>query len=211
MLTVVSVLRSGGEYSPDWVGKLARSVKRHLQVPHRFACLSDVEVPCERIEMQENWPGWWSKIELFRPGVIEGPTLYIDLDNVIVGDITILSNLPYEFAMTRNLNHPGNASSTVMWWKERADSRIYDTFKEQSADIMREYAFHGDTHMGDQGFIWDMMDRKVPFLSDFAPGLIRSYRNHCTMGIPKGCSIIAFGGPLKPNNQRADWIAEAWN
>jgi hypothetical protein len=75
---------------------------------------------------------------------------------------------------------------------------------------MSQYANHGGTYMGDQGFIWDAMDRKVPFLTDALPGFIRSYRRHCALGVPENCSIVAFGGPLKPHNQKDAWIKEAW-
>lgn len=211
-LTVISVFRSGGEYDAIWVGKLERAIRRNLSVPHRFVCLSDSEVPCERIPLEYNWPGWWSKIELFRPGVINGPTLYCDLDNVVVGSIDTLADLDFPFAMTRNLNNPSMGSSTVMWWNDEPPHHVYETFREAPEHFMGEYGkANGGTYIGDQAFIWDVMDRKVPFLSDAVPGLIRSYRRHCQMGIPKGCSVIAFGGPLKPNTVSEDWLRGAWN
>jgi len=58
MFTVICVLRSGGQYDAEWVRKLRDGVKRNLARPHRFVCLSDVDVPCERIPLQHDWPGW---------------------------------------------------------------------------------------------------------------------------------------------------------
>jgi hypothetical protein len=87
--TVICVLRSGGIYGAGDVEKLRNQVARHLSLPHEFVCLSDVEVSCKRIALQHDWSGWWSKVELFRPGVIQGPTVYMDLDNVILGDSSV--------------------------------------------------------------------------------------------------------------------------
>jgi len=87
MLTVACVLRSGGKFDSEYVRKLRDGVLRFANVPHRFVCLSDVDVPCERIPLEHNWPGWWSKIELFRPGVIKAPMLYLDLDTIVIGSL----------------------------------------------------------------------------------------------------------------------------
>ena len=89
MLNVVCVLREGGKvgYTAEWVDKLQRGVQRNLTIPHRFVCLSDCPVNCERIELVSGDYGFWSKMQLFQPGLLTGPTLYIDLDTVICGNI----------------------------------------------------------------------------------------------------------------------------
>ena len=129
-LTVICVLRSSPEYDASWVEKLKNGVERNMTVPHVFKCLSDVEVPCERIPMVEDWPGWWSKIELFRPGVITGKTLYLDLDTVILSNIDHLTNFKHDFAMMRNLNAPYMPGSAVMWFGKPPSSEVYDRFKK---------------------------------------------------------------------------------
>src|SRR4051812_39102361 len=88
-LTVACVYRSGGrQYSSRYVDVLQSMVARHLSLPHRFVCLTDVtDVGCERIPLETDWPGFYAKIELFRPGLFHGPVLYLDLDTVIHGSI----------------------------------------------------------------------------------------------------------------------------
>lgn len=212
MLTVLSVLKSGGVYDAGWVTKLQRAVARHLSVPHVFKCLSDVEVPCERIQLEHGWPGWWSKIELFRPGVVNGPTLYLDLDTVLVGSIDRLASFPYEFGIMRNLNASWMPGSAVMWFARRAPERVYETFKENPEHFIAQYSDRNEgTYLGDQAFIWDAMDRRVDYLSDKVPGLIRSYRRHCMAGVPDGCSVVAFGGDKKPSTVQDLWVKEAWS
>jgi hypothetical protein len=210
MLTVLCVLKSGGGYDAEWVAKLQRAVERHLSTPHVFKCLSDVEVPCERIALKHDWKGWFSKVELFRPGVIDGPTLTLDLDSVIVDGFDQIADLPYDFAMLRNLNDPSKASSAVMWFR-KAPHHVYEAFAENPEHYMGEYAkSNGGVYIGDQAWIFDAMDRKVTYFSDEYPRLIRSYRRHCQNGVPPGCSIVQFGGSLKPSNVKDQWVKEAW-
>ncbi|MCC7346231.1 MAG: hypothetical protein IT538_02430, partial [Variibacter sp.] len=94
-LTIACVYRSGGrQYTTRYVEVLRNMVSRNLTLPHRFDCLTAVEdVPCERIPLVMGWPGFFSKIELFRPGLFRGPVLYFDLDTVIHRNIDHLARL----------------------------------------------------------------------------------------------------------------------
>lgn len=212
MLTVMCVLRSGGSYTPQAVEHLQCAVARNLSAAHRFVCLSDVPVDCERIALERDWPGWWAKIELFRPGVITGPTLYLDLDTVIVGSIDRLSEFRHDFAIMRNLNASWMPGSAVMWFSgENVPTHVYTTFAENPSHYMAQYADKSQgCYMGDQAFIWDCLDRRVAFLSDEVPGLIRSYRRHCAAGVPPGCALVAFGGSKKPWSAPDAWVKECY-
>src|SRR4051812_7051182 len=84
-LNVVCVLKSPDNphlrYDPSWVQKLQRGVARNLTIPHSFTCLSDIPIPDVHVEpLRHNWMQYWSKIEMFRPGLFSGPTLYFDID-----------------------------------------------------------------------------------------------------------------------------------
>src|ERR1700712_3424831 len=94
MVTVACVLRVGGNtYSPAWVQRLQRNVARHMNVPHRFVCLTNLAAVegVETRKLTDNRPGWWSKIELFKPGQFTGPVLYMDLDVMICDNIARLA------------------------------------------------------------------------------------------------------------------------
>jgi len=83
---VVTVLRSGGEYEPKHVLAMQRQVAQWAP-DAMYECLSDIDIPGVKCTpLRHSWPGWWAKLELFRPD-IEGGYLYTDLDNVIVGPI----------------------------------------------------------------------------------------------------------------------------
>jgi hypothetical protein len=104
-LTVVCVLWMGEfldrHYSPDWVLRLRDQVAAHLPQPHRFVCLSNVDVPgVETLPLQHGWPGWWSQVEMFEAARDLGDrVLYLDLDVFVTGDLTPIVNYPAPFAL----------------------------------------------------------------------------------------------------------------
>lgn len=206
--SVLCVLRSGGIYDAEWVRKLRDAVGRHLSIAHRFACLSDVDVPCERIPLQHDWPRWWAKLELFKPGVITGPTLYLDLDTIVTGPLDILFDIEDDFAMLRNFREPHMVGSGVMWFKKPLLTP-YTRFCEDPERAMQWYDVTGRnvSYLGDQAFIWDAMEQKVPMLDT---DCIRSYKFHCTHALPEGTSVVCFHGRPRPTEVGDDWVGEHW-
>jgi hypothetical protein len=120
MINVVCVLREGGKvgYDATWVEKLKNSVARNLTLPHRFICLSDCDVPCERIPLDTEGDGFWAKLQLFKPKLFDGPVLYLDLDTVICDNIDemIKSVIDKKFVMWLEADKQIH-SSAMMWWQ----------------------------------------------------------------------------------------------
>jgi len=133
MITIATVLRSGGEYEPRHVVALRDMCRRFVPM-HRFICLTDKPnaLPLETIELLHDWPGWWSKMEIFR---LRGPVLYLDLDTVIVRDISPVIELAGddEFVILRDfyrgrMNKAAMQSSMMLWSGDM--SRLYRAFRE---------------------------------------------------------------------------------
>jgi hypothetical protein len=203
-LLVICVCKSGGEYSAEWVRKLKDGVARNLTVPHEFKCLSDIEVP-DRIPLRHKWPGWWSKIELFRE--ITGPTLYLDLDTVITGPLAHLVSLPDDFAMLRNFHVPAFVGSGVMWFG-KPQRHVYERFCEKPFKWIEYHDRKRDgPYLGDQAFIWESMGKNVKHLP---METIKSYKFHCKNGLPENTSVVCFHGQPKLPDVKADWITENW-
>lgn len=130
MLNVVCVLRTGGKvgYDVTWVDKLQRGVQRNLLQPHRFICFSDCAVNCERIELQTGDYGFWSKMQMFKPGLLSGPTLYLDLDTVICGNIdSIIERIQNQSFVMWIESDKNIHSSAFMYW-QGDHSNLWDTF-----------------------------------------------------------------------------------
>lgn len=210
MLNVICVLRSGGVYTPEWVSKLRDGVKRNLQRPHHFRCLSDVEVDCERTPLQHDWPGWWSKIELFRDGVIDSETLYLDLDTVITGEIEILRN-GIDFAMLQSFWDQDMVGSGVMYFSgENVPHQVYTKFAKQPKAYIEHYERNKNgTHVGDQAFIFDTLGPDIARINDYLPG-IRSYKMHCFRRLPADTSIVCFHGQPRPTEVDIGWMKQHW-
>lgn len=195
MLTVACVLRSGGIYDAGWVARLKAGVDRHLWVPHRFVCFSDVDVPCSRIPLEHDWPGWWAKLEAFR---MPGPVLFFDLDTAIVGDLKDIAAVAAqsEFVMLRDFYAPDHCGSGVMGWSGSAPSFLYRYFASDADNLMAAQR----QRMGDQALIEDAFGRdKITRWQDAVQGQICSFKVHCANNIvPEDTRVVCFHGQPKP-------------
>lgn len=209
MLTVATVLRSGGEYRPEHVTALRAQIAARLTLPHRFVCLSDGPWPgCGTVALQHDWPGWWSKIELFRHGLFDGPVLYFDLDTMITGPLDDLA-IGHQFTVLENFWTPGLIGSALMAWDAGAVdlSPIYRAFRADPKRAMAEYVTR--EKFGDQGFIDQHTPVQPALWQQRFPGRVVSYRRHCADGVPKAASIVCFGGKARPWNSRVRPALEA--
>lgn len=192
---ILTVLRSGGEYEPWHVERLREQCEVHApRVP--FVCLSDVDVPCERIEMMHDWPGWWCKMEMLR---FPGPWLYLDLDTTIVGGLWPFLSVAsrYPFAVLRDFNPQcREIGSGLMAWNGDM-SGLYATFRAAPARHMRENS--GGRWLGDQGFIERQTGADQRHIwQDELPGMVVSYKKHCRKRVPDDARIVCFHGQPRP-------------
>ena len=93
-----------GFYTPDYVSKLYRSLKRNTSVPFKFICYTNsmklqkvVEADnfeVRKLPFADEYTGYWHKLSLFSPEAnLMGPCLYFDLDVVILDNIDCFANL----------------------------------------------------------------------------------------------------------------------
>lgn len=104
-LTVVC-MKWGDRYPSAYVNRLRNAVAAHLARPHRFLCMTDdpkglepgieaTPFPDFPLERRLWGAGMWPKLLLFRPGLVPDgtPTLFLDLDVMIIGDLTPFAEL----------------------------------------------------------------------------------------------------------------------
>jgi len=167
-------------------------------------------VPSEEYEvipLLYPWPGWWSKIELFRTDILEGPTIYLDLDTLIVSDISdlVAGFRQHGFLMLDDWYGHSGVNSGMMGWTSTAKlylSRIYEKFVLEP----RKYRglYKTKERWGDQGFIRDHTPIKPAKWQHEFPGRIVSFKRDCQDGIPDGASIVCFHGKPRP------WKTPLW-
>jgi hypothetical protein len=142
MTTVVCVwVMANVPYTVEYVTRLEAMVAKHLDRPYRFVCLTDrpwlVPAHLESIPMvwDRTQPGWWAKVRLFDPSLkLTGRVLYLDLDTLIVDDLTPIVEYPADFALVPHAGtfngREGRAvvkrfNSSVMTWQAGAQSALW--------------------------------------------------------------------------------------
>ena len=103
-----------GFYTPDYVSKLYRSLKRNSTVPFEFICLSDTDVEADLVlpyNHHSRIKKHWHKLKFFSPqfgGQKPGDDIIImDIDQVITNNVDDL------------LNHPVDDNELItygQWW-----------------------------------------------------------------------------------------------
>lgn len=189
MAKIICVLRSGGEFEADHVINLFKLSKRY-NPEIDFVCLSDIEINgIDTIPLINDFPGWWSKLELFRVFRNE-PVLYFDLDTIIIGKVSSLFR--DKLTMLKDVNDLDSFGSGVMSWCGDY-SYIYNLFNENPEKYMMEYKIPGK--WGDQGFIINHLKAQP---DSFEFGELHSYKAHCKNGVPDGTKVIFFHGKPRP-------------
>lgn len=194
MVTVVTVLKSGGDFRPEHVRRLYDQLNVHS--PRcGFVCLTDVpdQVICS-MPLKHDWPGWWSKIEIFGHKW-NGYCLYLDLDTDVVGPIDDIEC--DQFTMLSDFYRPHLPASGVMGWcGDALPRRVYDEF-----DVNDIGQYRNRNQWGDQGYI----TKKAGKIARFDNRRIVSFKVHCQKqgSVPDGASIVAYHGKPRP------WEVEA--
>lgn len=190
-MTVACVLRAGGPYDASYVERLRDGVARHLPGSD-FVCLSDVDVPCERIPLRTDWPRNFAKIELFTPGLFDGSVLFLDLDTDVVGDLSDIASYDGDFAMIDDWLYPHMGASGVMVWRETAASRaIYEGFKASYPGVLESFR-------RDQRWIHMSLPGWTPLRATY-PGQIVSRWCECIDEVPEDARLVCWHGTPRPH------------
>lgn len=218
MLSIVCVLKTGGDYTSDYVVKLYSACSRHIKEPFCFICLSDDEEVkglkgINFLDLEFGYPGWWSKFEIFK---IPGEVIFFDLDTVIMGDLTDMVRLVRSlkeneilglsaFNLARNANEKTRFSSGVMGWNGNFEF------------VLKSLNFHSDSknkrYCGDQDRIHEILREngtQIKFWQKEMSGLY-SYKRNCKKEIPQDAKVICFHGKPRPHEAtHLPFVKENW-
>jgi hypothetical protein len=233
MTTFACVYTPGEKFYGGYVNKLYANLRLNgMTEDDQFICLSDADDVLENVyhvqKLIHGFPGWWSKLELFRPGIFEGRVIYFDLDTLILKDISRFMDICHqrEFMMLRGFNEQARRlgdppASGIMTWHtdSRIPEKLYETFMEDpdyamnSEDRSRGAAPPGQ--LGDQGFIGRVLGwGNIPKFQDFLPPGYIMGKRHVTLyrDEPPPAHIVAWSGypALQDASIRKKWINEAW-
>jgi len=240
----VLCIKWGRKYGPDYVNTLHSMVRRHLKRPHRFVCLTDdpagivpeVEVkpippidfaPFDRREPWTQAHGWLKLTSFAAPlHDLQGPTLFLDLDIVIVDDLDPFFEHPGEFVVIREWDkRDGTGNTSVYRFEIGAHADALD-------HLRREHPQAVQAVRNEQEFITGYLAKQGK-VSYWPEAWCRSFKRHCVRRglaawfepprLPEGARVIAFHGRPFPADAIAGvsgkwyrkvlptpWVAEHW-
>ena len=176
------------------------------------------------IELQRNWPGWWSKLEALS---IPGPCLYFDLDTMIVNDlepwVASFAGMTERFGMLSDFYSPMTFQSGIMFWHEppgladtlgKALADGTATFRANSRGIQNSgLVFNKTVYSGDGPWIGRMVGGGVRVLNGKSPRRVVSYKKDVRgrEEIPENACVVCFHGHPRPHEVTGDpLVKEHW-
>jgi hypothetical protein len=235
---VVLCMKWGQKYGPEYVNRLYGMVARHLHGDFRFICLTDnsmgvrPEVECMPLPTLPLAPGaerGWNKLASFQADLsgLRGTALFLDLDVVIVDDITPFFEHPGEFLIIKDWKRP---------WRVTGNSSVYRFRLGAHADVLQEFLDHQSdvrkAYRNEQEYLSRAMHERGK-LAYWPLDWCRSFKYHCITRwptnwwrapvIPPQARILIFHGEVNPpdalagrRNRRfrfvrpAHWVAQHW-
>jgi hypothetical protein len=192
---VACVYKMGGEFTAEYVSRLLKGVLDHTTLPLRFVCFtdSDEDLPCQKIPLTDNLPGWWSKLELFKK--FWGRVVYFDLDTIITGNIDPLLEYDGPMALLKDLWAPNNKLSTgVMVWNSPMQFLVPE--EQEKAKIISNPKAMDEFHIVGK---LKQMQWHVDIVQDIVK--VASYKWECQeKGVPEGTNVVCFHGKPRPHD-----------
>lgn len=215
----VCVLRTGGAYNTRYVNNLYMGLVNNVKVPFTFTVLTNNltgYAPNIRVvPLTTQWQAWWSKIEMFKPGLWTGGRVwYLDLDTLILSDMTDIvlhKDLGTKFFTLSDFIMPNRLASGVMSWRanDPAATYIYESFAKNSTNIIDSCST-----LGDQCWIGITLPTRYFFQTLF-PKRFVSFKRDCSNGtFQKPASVCCFHGLPRPHEAIKDpasaWVRNYW-
>jgi hypothetical protein len=207
------------------VNTLARMIRRNYAKPHRVICVTDSAEGIDRaIGIVPLWddlahlpsphgagnPSCYRRLKMFSAEAAQffGPRFVsIDLDSVIVGDLTPLFDRPEDIVLLTDTNPRTYYNGGLIMMTPGARAKVWDTFDHRrSPAVARMAGMFGS----DQAWISHCLGRGEATWSK-ADG-VYSYRNHIKPNggrLPADARLVSFHGHVDPDHpeaQRLDWV-----
>jgi len=209
----------GDKYTVEHVKNLHKMVKKNMPCKFQMFCvtdkeeiLSDTTLEFLPIANPNNYPGWWSKINIFE--LARKPSVYFDLDVIITRSLEpLIKYTECDLAMPLNwaLSGHGGYQSSVMCWNGGARG-VGWAFQESKIGLPENgnYGYYtedtGVKHWGDQEYLtYHYKDN----ITEIDAGLVISYKYHARQALPDKACVAAFHGKPDYWEVANPWIKTA--
>lgn len=225
---LILTMKWGTLYGPEYVNNLARGVARHLSRPYRFICFTDDDTgllpEVEAYPLPElglpagHGDTRWQKLSLFAPQLFDlsGTALFLDLDQVIVGDLEVFfaDDAPFRIIRddtlfrdkplralnrTRDTFLASVGNSSVFRYEIGAHSYILENFVADPVAATKNFEISQQfqtAQLAEHGHLnyWPE-ELCVSFKNHCVPRGLRSYLKDPSL--PDGARIVVFAGSPK--------------
>jgi len=217
----------GDKYTFSYVINLYNMVERNLTSPYRFICFTDNTVIHKQkqfkgkdIEFRQfkrhDFNGWFNKLQLFSPDSnLEGNTLYMDLDVVIMKNINELATIgeSKNFVGMNDFNPTsGLFNSSIMRFNNKYHSVIWEQYLKRRTEFNSSH--------GDQEIISSLIKSHTDTIS-FPDEWTQSYkwlnrkgdRYHIskqTYEQDPNAKVCVFHGSPNPHDSTQEWVQKLW-
>lgn len=214
----VCCVKSGNKYDSDYVNILYLMVKRHLTIPFDFICLTEDSTNLlEQIKIidlnNKSIKGWWNKCLLFKPGVLSGNCLYLDLDMILLKNIDeFLIENQYLNILCNPISFNGkiyyNINSSMLFWNADNEElhKIWFQYIENQTFYNNHYPSINEIY-GDQKAI---LESKIKY--KFFPTSKIRYMKFLREedALDKNISIIVCKGKRQKDHKSDFFVKNYW-
>lgn len=149
------------DFTEKDIENLRATVDKHIDRPYEFYCLTnkpDADLPAIKIPFKNDWPGWWAKVELFRPDLPCGRTLYLDTDTYIVNSLQPILDYEGDLVMFPTRRHKSTwgklckggwvyrYQAATMLFTPGQLAWLYYKFKDGAEELMKMYRGEQDMY-----------------------------------------------------------------
>ena len=211
----------------SYLRNLYNMVERNLTVPYRFVCFTDSTVLHKQREFRgkdiefrqfkrHDFEGWFNKLQLFSPdSKLEGDTLYMDLDVVIMKNIDELATIgeSKNFVGMNDFNpSSGLFNSSIMRFNNQYHSIIWKEYLKRKTEFNNAH--------GDQDIISAIIKSHEDTIA-FPDSWTQSYKwlnrkgeryhiDKMTYEQDPNAKVCVFHGNPNPDESPQEWVKELW-
>ena len=211
----------------SYIQNLYNMVKRNLTIPHRFICFTDNVIIHNRKEFKHSdiefrkfkrhdFEGWFNKLQLFSPqSELEGDTLYMDLDIVIMKNIDCFGTIgeSKNFVGMNDFNPTsGLFNSSIMRFNNQYHNIIWEEYIKKRGDFTKMH--------GDQEIISSIIKDHKDTIS-FPDEWTQSYKwlnrkgeryhiDKMTYEQDPNAKVCVFHGNPNPHESTQEWVKSLW-
>lgn len=218
-----SLARVIPKYTPNHVNILHNMVWRNLMIPHKFICITDDSRGIDpRIEVIELWDkckeigGCFNRLYVFSPdmkNIIGDRFVCIDLDCVIVGDITTLFSKTDDFIINTYNPHPASVYSKsqlynggLFMMNAGARRQVWEKFNPQNSP--QKIKENKDVLGTDQAWIRIILGNNEKRFTEKEDGVYEA--RAFAARIPRNSKIIMFAGSRDPSLSKKPYVIDHW-